>query len=415
MWDGHEGHQVHHHEQKHMQIASGQKQQDGHLHGENGNEMYNSVHFLGGGPYMHHEVEVQGDGQKHANLDSVQKVVHWNHRGHGHSIESGGKLGATHGEVFSGSQNGHGHMTHSTDHIGINGDVPTQIFSGHHKGGVENYYTHLEYSQGQVPCADYGGAVGGDHSEMNAGHYHVSSEDCKGNIRGGHTQVGHGFGQVLSGNYGGELGGHHSHKDYELGHVLSADYEKVAGGGQSHMDTVNDHVLIGDYGGKTGSIQSHGYALVSSGDYGGNLGGVPNHIGHADAYHTTGGFEGETMMAQGHMGYGHKSNGYKVHENIRENQPSGHQNYGINDNMPTNLRYVEYIDTKTATDLVDQSVGLNGSHELDPTKHQHLHIDGSVIRNSYGGAARGIWYNSHNSVESDQASFEHSFGNNHVD
>jgi hypothetical protein len=383
-----------------MQIASGQKQQDGHAHGDNENEMYNPVHFLGGGHYTYHEGEGQSDHQQHGNLDSV------------HSVESGDKLGATHGDVLS----GHGHMTHSTGHIlsmgdgGLNGDVHTHILSGHHKGGAENDYNHLEYAQAQLPCADYGGVVAGDHSKMNAGHYHVSSGDCKGDIRGGHIQVGHGFGQVLSGNYGGELGGDHSHKDYGLGHVLSGDYEKVAGVGQSYMDTVKDHVLIGDYRGKTGSVQSYGHAHVSSGDYGGHLGSGPNHIMHVDAYDSTRGFEGDIMVA-----HGHKSNGYNVHENVRENQPYGHQNYGISDNMSTNLRYVEYIDPKTATDLGDQSVGLNGSHELDVTKHQHLHKDGSVIRNSYGDAARDIWYNSHNSMGKDHTSFEHSFGNNHVD
>jgi hypothetical protein len=414
MGDGHEGHQVLRQEPKHVQIASfgnvhvGQKQQDGHAHGDNENEIYNAVH-LGGGHYTHSE----GEGQD-AKPDSVKTAVHWNYKGHGHSIESGGKLGVIHGEVLSGSQDGHGHMTHSMGNGGVNGDVHTHILSGHHKGGVENDYNHLEYAQGQLPCTDYGG-VGGDHGEINAGHFHVSSGDCKGDTRGGHIQVGHGFGQVLSGNYAGELGGDHSHKDYDLGHVLSGDYEKVAGGGQSHMDTVNDHILIGDYGGKTESVQSYGHAHVSSGDYGGNLVGGPNHIRHADAYDSTGGFEGEIMVAHGHMGYGLKSNGYKVHENVRENQPSGHQNYGINDNMSTNLRYVEYIDPKTATDLADQSVGLNASHELDGTKHQYLYKDGSVIRNSYGDGARDIWYNSHKNMEKDHASFEHSFGNNHVD
>jgi hypothetical protein len=431
-----------------MQITSfgnvhdGQKQQDGHA----------------GGHYTHHE----GEGQQHANLDSVKKVVHWNYKGHGHSVDSGGKLGATHGEVLSGSQDGHGHMTHSTDHTlsmadgGVNGDVHTHILSGHHNGGVENDYNHLEYAQGQVPCADFGGVVGSDHSEMNAGHYHVLSGDCKGDIRSGHTQVGHGFGQALSGNYGGELGGDHSHKDYELSNVLSGDYEKVTGGGQSHMDnghahnlsgaygaglegghgsgniltgnygtnigggqnhidTVNDHVLTGDHGGKAGSVQSYGHVHVSSADYGGNLGGGHNLIRHANAYDSTGGLEGGIMVADGHMGYGHKSNGYKVHENVRENQPSELQNYGINDNRSMNLRYVEYTHPKTATDLGDQSVGLNGSHEFDATKYQRLHIDGSVIGNGYGDAVRDAWYKSHNSMEKDHASFEHSFGNNHVD
>jgi hypothetical protein len=282
-------------------------------------------------------------------------------------------------------------MTHSTDHIG---DVHTHILSGHHKGGVENYYNHLEYAQGQVPCTDYEVSVGGN---------------CKGDIHGGHTQMGH----VLSGNYVGELGGEDSHKDYELDNVLSADYEKVAGGGQSHMDILNDHVLIRDYVGKTGSVQSYGHAHVSSGDHGGNLGVGPNHIRHAGAYDTTAGFEGETMVAHGHMGYEH-SNGYKVHENIRENQPSGHQNYGINDNMSTKLRFIDYMDTKTAIDLPDQIVGLNSSQKLDATKHQHLHKDGRVLRINYGDEARDIWNNSHNTMENDYASFEHSFGNNYV-
>jgi hypothetical protein len=422
-----------------MQITSsgnvhdGQKQQDGHAQGENENEMNTAVHLLGGGHYTHHEDE----GHQRANLDSVRKVVHWNYKGHGHSVESGGKLGATQGEVLSGSQEGHGHMTHSTDHIlsmpdgGVNGDVHTHILSGHHKGGVENDYNHLKYAQGQVPCADYGGDFVGDHSEMNAGHYHIFSGDCKGDIRGGHTQVGHGFGQALSGNYGGELGGNHSHKDYELSHVLSGDYEKVTGGRQSHMDNGHDHNLSGAYGaGLEGGHGSGNYGKnigggqnhidtvndhVLIGDYGGNLWGGHNHIWYVNAYDSIGDLEGGIMVADGNMGYGHKSNGYKVHKNVRGNQPSELHVYGLNDNGSTNLRYVEYIDPKTATNLGDQSVGLSGSHELNASKHQHLHKDGSVIRNSYGDAVRAVWYKSHKSTEKYPANFEHSFGNNHVD
>jgi hypothetical protein len=425
MWDGHEGH----HEQKHMQIASfgnghhDQKQQDGHIHGDNKNEMHTSLHMLGGEHYTQLEGEGQGDG-----LDSGKKVIQWNYKGHGHNVESGGKLGASHGEVLSGSLVEHGHMKHILNMGigGVNGDVHNHISSGHHKGGTEIDYNHLEYAQGQVPCADYAGVFSGDHSETNAGHDHISSQDCKGNIHGGHTEVGHGFGKVSSGNYRGELGGDHSHKEYELGHVLSGDYgaeiegglsvgnvlsgdyEKNMAGGQNYIDSVNGHVLIGEYGGKTGNIKNYGH-------YGGNLGSGHNHIRHPDTYISTGDFEGEMMDGHDHMGYGHRNKGYEVHEIVKEAQPSGHQNHGLKDNESMDVLYVQYVDPKIATDLGDRNVGLNTSDELGATKHQHLHKDGTVIRNAYGDVVRDIWYSSHNSMEKDHTNFEQSFGNNHVD
>jgi hypothetical protein len=398
-----------------------QKQQDGHIHGDNTKEMHKSVHMLEGGHYAHHEGEGQGGG-----LDSGKKAIHWNYKGHGHNVDSGGKLGASHGEVLSGSLVGRGHMKHSTDHVlslgngGVNGDVHNHISSGHHKGGSEIDNNHFEYAQGQDPCADYEEFLDGDHSELNAGHHHILSEYCKGNVRGGHTQVDHGFGQTLSENYEGGLVGDHNHIDHELGHVfnggygaeledghgdgkvLRGDYEKSMAGGQNHIDSANGHVLIGDYGGKTVNV-NHGDAHVSNENYGGNLGGGANNVRHGDAYISTGDFEGGIMDGHDHMG-----KGYEVYEHVREAQPYRHQNRGLIDNGSTDVLYVQYADLKTATDLGDRNVDLNSSHELDATKHQYLHKDDSVI-------VRDIWHNSHNSMEKDHTSFEHSFGINHVD
>jgi hypothetical protein len=352
--------------------------------------------------------------------------MHWDY-----SVDGGDKLGG----ALSASLDGYGHMQHGSDHVLDMGDGEDHghVSTGYHKGGTDDDHSPLEYAQGQVPCANYGAVLGDDHSLTNTEHDHISSGDCRGNIQSGHHQVGLGYGQVIIGNYGNELGSGHSHKGYELDHVLSGEhgaklegilgngnvlsgnYGKNIGGVQNHIETLNNHILNIDYGGKTGSVQSNEHADVSSGDYGGNLEGGHNHINNYDAYVSMGGFEGEKMVGHDHMGHGHRGKGYEVYESVGEAQPLGHQNHRVNSNGSTDTLYVRYVGPETATDLGNRYVGFGNDYELDTTKHQHLHTDGSVVRNTYGGEVRDIWYNSHNSMEKDHTSSENSFANNHVD
>jgi hypothetical protein len=365
----------------------------GHFDGNGKNEMQHEIHMQGGGHYMLHDGG-NSDLQKHT------KAIYWTYGGQGHLLDTGGGLEDSHTHVPSRDyKDGAGHMKHSTDHTSNIGHG--ELMSGGHNptlSGVRgeeigNDYNHLEQGHGHVSIGGYGGVVGGDHS---------------------HTNIG--LDNALSGGYGEEAGSGHSNTSHGYGQVLSEGHEDDIGGGQNHMDSGRDHVLSGSYGGDIGSGHSSmgfGNDDVLSGDYGRSIGVGHSHINYGDTYDSGGGFRGVIDSGHGNMKYVHGGDGYRVHENVSEDQASTNQTHGFDDDRSMEISYV--IDPKTTKDHGGQGVEINGSHDLDGKEHKHLHKDESfVVRNSYGDVIQDFWHGNYNSKEKDHVSFDHSFEQNHV-
>jgi hypothetical protein len=356
-----------------------------------------------GGHHVRYEAEAGH--QEHPGHGSAGDAS-WVYGGHDHSFESGGKLGGSDAPILSGSHESlsDGLMKHSIDHtsgIGNGGDY-SHVLSEDHGAGTGGDYNHIGH--GHVLSAGQGGEVMGGHSTLDHESDKVSSENYGRETVGGQGHVENGLAHYLSEGYLKQLEGGHGH-----GHVLSVNYGGEIGDVQNHKDIGHDHLLTAGHGdergnGHTSSYTSNGHDHTSTAVNGVKLGNG-HLIQHSDGYDSSGGFAEGMQTGHGLMKYVSNNDGYKVHENVREDdQDATHQNYGIDNHVTADIGH---IDQTTVTHHGGPSVDVE-SNELDGQEHKHLNKGNRVTASTYSDAIRDFWYDTHSSGGKGYKSFEHS-------
>jgi hypothetical protein len=246
-----------------------------------------------------------------------------------------------------------------------------------------------------------GGEMVGGHSSLDHGPDKVSTENYGRDNFGGQAHVENGPAHDLSEVYLKQLDGEHGY-----GHVLRVNYGGEIGGIQNHIDIGHDHVLSAGFGGERGkghSYTGHGSDHTSDGVNGVELSNG-HLIQHGYGYDSSGGFGEGTERGHGQMEFASNSDGYKVHENVREDdQDAIHQNYGIENH---GMADTGYIGQTTVTHHGGQRVNVDSSG-LDGQQHKHFY-KGNSVTSSYGDAIRDFWYDNHSSGGKGYKSFEHS-------